>query len=474
MKKFKLRDYQERSLAEVKELFKTNKEVVLAMCPGGGKTATALKLAEQTNGKVLVLAHGTTVIKRQWKQRIKDYEIKKKDIKITLPQSAHSRDLEEVELLIIDEAHEFYTAKMVKSIIKRVKPKRILLLTGTPSKFVLKKYPMSVVAAEELLDSGVFKDVYFSNVGSSDELIESDFNKDGDVFKSFKNKYVEKDMDNVLKAIVSRLKESVTKNKPYLSRTSQWVPVFGQLHKTMFACNNIDQAKLVNKYLLSKGVNSVLSNSKNDVDSAQMKEFVEDKDIKVLIVVRRGILGFDFDELVNVIDMTLSKNPDRVYQLMARVMRSHEDHDMKYFFKLAPQNHLRVSEFFLRAALSLLNKEFMSEYNGKNLDKLRMPAIVKKGKKRVSKGGKKKGTGSVVIDPNLIERVESLVQLTQLFNKEDTTFNEKSYITLGEIKRQFSPKDGGTKGLLRSIVNITKENLAWMIKHGEVDERIYD
>lgn len=478
-KKFELRDYQKRSMAEVMELFQTNKEVVLAMCPGGGKTATSLKIAEQTKGKVLVLAHGTTVIRRQWKQRIKDYDIKKKDIRVTLPQSIHSKKLTQVELLIVDEAHEFYTAAMVKTIIKKTNPKKILLLTGTPSKFVLKEYPMSIVAAEELLGSGVFKDVYFSNIGSNDELVEADFNKEGDLYKSFKHKYVESNMDNVLKAIVSRLKETVTKDKPYLSRSTQWAPVMGHLHKTMFACNSIDQAKLVNKYLLGKGVNSVLSNSKNDIDSQQMKDFIEDKDIQVLIVVRRGILGFDFDELVNVVDMTLSKNPDRVYQLMARVMRSHEDHKVKYFFKMAPQNHLKVSEFFLRAALSLLNKEFISQYNGKNLKKLEIPVIIKK--RKSTKKKKKKGTGKVTIDPDLIERVESLVQLTQLFNKDDTVFNEKSYVTLSEIKRQFTQAEGGTKDLAEQIKNVPEKVVKWLANAKitdkmpiELEEFLYD
>ena len=41
-----------------------------------------------------------------------------------------------------------------------------------------------------------------------------------------------------------------------------------------------------------------------------------------IIVVGRGILGFNFEQLVNVVDMTGSQNIDRIFQLMARVVRT--------------------------------------------------------------------------------------------------------------------------------------------------------
>jgi superfamily II DNA or RNA helicase len=174
---YKLRDYQQTALKEVDSKFKKTNKVVLSICPSGGKTFTALQYAKQNKGRTLVLAHGTDILRTQWLDRAKEYGIKATDkinskIVVNLPQSVYRRtDLEQVDLLIIDEAHEFYFAKgkkkkgttfgMLQSIIKKVKPKKILFLTGTPSKFIKNGYETVIIAAQSLIEQGFISDVYF-------------------------------------------------------------------------------------------------------------------------------------------------------------------------------------------------------------------------------------------------------------------------------------------------------------------------
>lgn len=464
-----LRRYQTEAKKDVNRLFKTKKVVVMAMCPGSGKTVTALKMAEETKGKVLVLAHGTTIIKSQWLLRAQEYGVDLSDIQITLPQSIkNNKDLKEVELLIVDEAHEFYYAEMVQKLIKKTKPKRILLLTGTPSKFIRKKAPVVLVSADKLISEGFLSNVYFSNVSSKDSLLDADYNAAKDVKASVEHRSVEADLDSMLKHMIFRLKATISKDKPMLNKLSGWTPVLGSLHKTLIACRNIKQARRVKAYFdKNTTLKTALSESEGDRDSLEVDRFIENPKIKLLIVVRRGILGFDLSELVNVIDLTGSRNIDRIYQLMARVMRKNETHAMKYFFKIAPPGEATLSEFYLRAAISMVHHNFVSKFNGKNLSKIGIPFASKKGKKRDKKDPDKKKIpkGAGVINPELFEYVESVTELIQLYNKADGNFNEISYITLNRLKFE--------RGETSTIQNITKENLEYMIKTGEVDRRIY-
>ena len=89
----------------------------------------------------------------------------------------------------------------------------------------------------------------------------------------------------------------------------------------MIVCRRRHQAKQVQDYLTNKNITAALSISKTDDLSEEIENFKEDINCKVLIVVGRGILGFNYPELVNVIDMTCSQNINRIFQLMARVLQ---------------------------------------------------------------------------------------------------------------------------------------------------------
>src|SRR5690606_5065256 len=183
------------------------------------------------------------------------------------------------------------------------------------------------------LDKGIMNNVYFSHVSSNDKLMNKDYNLQGEIKENVKLKSVKKDMDSLLIRIVERLKATqLTKDKPVTSKVIDgWTPVLGKLHKTMIACRDHSQASAVYKYLQNNTkAKVVMSTHKDDYFSEEMESFRNDPDIKVLIVIRRGILGFDMSDLVNVVDMTGSRNIDRIYQLMARTMRKNDQHKLKY------------------------------------------------------------------------------------------------------------------------------------------------
>lgn len=457
-----LRDYQERVEKDIHKIWDSgSREAVMAMCPRAGKTVTALHIAENTDGKVVILAHGQTMLKNQWLDRALGFEVDLKNIKITLPQSEKNKAIKPIELLIVDEAHQYYFKTMVQELIKKYKPKRILLLTGTPSVFVAAKTPMVTVSADMLMKENRLNNVYFSNVASTDKLLDKDFSKSGNLRPKFKHNHTKKDFNKLIGEILDRLGSGVTKNKPLMNKALKYVTVFKHLKKTMIACHSSKQAKEVYEDLVKQKVKTEISLAKLDKKSKAVDRFIKDDTIKVLIVIYRGILGFDFDKLVNIIDLTRSKNVNRIYQLFARVMTKDETNpdQLKYYFKLAPDNEILISEFYLKFALSLMFFKVITKYNGRNLNKIAIPKEFvnrtnKKGKKKKSPTGQ---TGTIKEDKDTIDTVNSLVEMIQIWNKSGKVFNEKSFITLDDIKRSLGNLHEDPEGNKKSILQLCEK-----------------
>jgi hypothetical protein len=155
-----------------------------------------------------------------------------------------------------------------------------------------------------------------------------------------------------------------------------WVSTLNKLQKTMFVCKSQPQAKQVKDYFDGIGVSSALSVSDTDIDSAEIERFTEKSGCLVLIVVGRGILGFNYPELVNIVDMTTSQNIDRIYQLMARVIRKHPKGNKKLFFKLSANgNYTDYYKYVMTAVLCLADKKYFTKYNGKNFNGIKIPVI---------------------------------------------------------------------------------------------------
>jgi hypothetical protein len=161
--------------------------------------------------------------------------------------------------------------------------------------------------------------------------------------------------------------------------------------------------------------------------------------------------------------MTCSYNIDRIYQLYARVMRKNEKYKHKYFFKLIPKDEMVISKFYMEAALCLMHEDFISRYNGKNLDGMRIPVMVVGGSRGDSKkeSGKKKNKQSKTykVDEKFFDTVTAAKVLIDLYNKADENLNEYAYVKFSQIREKvfgdfvtFDWKNTTSKDILDKLV----------------------
>lgn len=439
--------YQEIAVTAAEQHFNSGlNHFVLAASPSSGKTRMSLAFVQRNKGQFLIITHGQNVLKDMWQEEIN--ALSKSDrgrVTYGIPQGLRKKDLKKFDYIIIDEAHEFTFAAMVQDILKVNPQAKIMYLTGTPSKFIAKKYHVHVIPAIDLIKGGYVSDLYIGLFSTTANIKDRDRNKDLDLTVTSSKKLessVDDDMNELLTQMVKRLKSAGFIKKSYVaSNVAKSFPdIFGKLHKTMIACASIRQAEKVHHFLNNTGVNATLSNSVNDPESVNIigdNGFLKNPDIKVLVVVDRGILGFNMPELVNVVDMTGSHNINRIYQLYARVMRKNNAYPDKFFFKLAQVDEKDVTKWYMSAAVCLLFGEFISKYNGKNLDEMSIPVkvSVKRGT-RVSGTGKLRSKRSFNVPKELFETVRAANMMEDIWNHSGKEFNEYARVTFRDIRFQ--------------------------------------
>ncbi|WPZ08794.1 DEAD/DEAH box helicase [Roseivirga spongicola] len=446
-------EYQHKLLQGLNEAYKEHEEVVLAACTGAGKTKMSIYfvekyLKENKHSRVLILAHGTVVLRSQFHLSIAEsrpsftykaiesrgeLEESREQVVVTLPQTVSGQDLSGFDLLIVDEAHHFYFGKTVQDMINQGRFKKQLLLTGTPSSFVLRDYKILCIAENEVIDYGQISDLSIEIASSSYDFSMDDFNKSQNIKDGIKidDAHTQFTMDELLKQIVKRLK-SIHKNDPeayyQLQGTVNWSLSFKSIGKTMIACQNQDQARSVANYMRKNGVSYALSTSHTDSESTEIDRFQDDPDCKLLIVVNRGVLGFNMPELETVIDMTLTQNIDRIKQLMGRVLRVHPNENKKLFVKIAPISLKEYYKYIMTCVMCLTDKEYLTTYNGKNFNSMRIPV------KRITNPNptenKKKTTSTNEFQPIDFEGMPSIELFKQLSNKEESVLNGYGYVEL--------------------------------------------
>jgi len=210
----------------------------------------------------------------------------------------------------------------------------------------------------------LIKEGYLGNV--SIELAEADYtygigdlNEDQELSNKYKfnKEKTSRTLDNVLKKVQSRIKMD-----------GSWEIVSEEMCKTMLVCRNVKQAQQVHSYFKSHGVSIAISTHDGDKDSMEIERFMNDRKTTMLVVVYRGILGFDFNKLCNIIDLSGSGNIDRIFQLMARLVRRH-NHD-KVFYKVIPTRLKDWYRSVMNATMFLIDEEGIRMYNGKNFKEM--------------------------------------------------------------------------------------------------------
>lgn len=517
-----LRDYQEPASNYVLG----SKKCVLAIAPGGGKTEITIDVVEKylklfTKAKVLILTHSTNVLLDNFVDRLKEIKVSftystnlDEDVQVhlCLPTSEH-KIKGHYDFVVIDEAHENYLAPRVQRIINKIKPSKQLLLTGTPSKFILKNKEYeaknkkaNVLNAEPLFDiyviaSNEISSEWFAKLNI--ELVASDYKWSGyydsnnEVIKSFMFTYddTKSTLEVVIEKLMARIKYGLKAeqfNHPsFLTKIKTWAFAYKTIGKTMIVCKRQEQAEMVNKILLEMGVNSAVSHSECDVNGDIITEFKNNM-YDVLVVVNRGKLGYNDVNLMNIIDMSGTHNPDVIYQMFSRVLRGGPE-TQKFYLKLTPKelHNMSLTHLSMCGALMLTDKNYLLLFDGKNFNNLEIPVI--KGKRTstgsggTSRGGSNKKNQNIlpeftfdVIDlfKDILHNLGNPVSIYKMttINEVKETLGYNNKILWSEDKIFTSAMGGGLEEYLefrdRNIEIKSKYNT--LAEWGRADRRGYD
>jgi superfamily II DNA or RNA helicase len=350
--------YQSHSAKKIlKDALSPWKEAaVLAATPGSGKTTISQIVISNyikkfPKAKVLVLAHGQTLLKNQYLDSLKEPNVEidfsfgefvgKGDfhfipqVQVGLPQAIHKYPFDKVDLLVVDECHEFYLKPMVQNIIKKLKPKHQVLLTGSPSEFNRlikegKKYGITYISGNDLIGNNIFSNVEM-------EVVRVDYRK------------------NARKALNKMFDHAKKEGK--------------DLSKIMVAVRSINEARNATYYLESIGRKVALSTHKNDRYNIMVKEFKKGN-YDTLVVVNRGILGFSDNDITGLFDLRCSKDVDISNQLFARVLRKHPENVKKFYYRCGQKDgdDFNNQVIMLHKIKAMMRNDIFKKYDGTNME----------------------------------------------------------------------------------------------------------
>lgn len=332
------------------------KAAVLAAAPGSGKTTISQiviskYLKKFPKAKVVVLTHGQTLLRNQYIENLQNPNVeidftfgpfvsKHQDIhcmpqvQVGLPQAAHRLCWDKIDLLIVDECHEFYLKPMVQKIIKKIRPTHQVLLTGSPSEFNRlkkegKRYAISYVCGNDLMANDVFSTVEM-------DVVPVKFKKNSE------------------QSLCEMLSHAQKKGK--------------DLSKIMVAVKTIREARNVAHYLESIGRNVALSTCKNDKSNIMVRDFKKGH-YDTLVVVMRGILGFSDNDITGLFDLRCSESVDISNQLFSRVLRKHPENIQKFYYRCGQKGIPDYNEqvIMLHKIKAMMRKDMFEKYDGTNL-----------------------------------------------------------------------------------------------------------
>lgn len=413
-KRLIMRGYQEIVVTDIIDKFGLNTPYVLGSCPGSGKTEMAIeamiRLIESGEvNRVLVLAHSTNVLKENFYERLCEYFNEGTDIdvmrgqknynynariQVMIPQNI-SHVIGKFDLIITDEAQHNVLAEdgNYSRIVEMVEPKFQLLLTGTPSKFVLENnlatneesdlpYHINTVGMD-MVGFEHFHNVRFDLIKSAYGFTNEDYNTNKDLYTDVKFSFEEtqRTVNNVIIGVVRNI---ALRNGVVLPKDSDFVlegkklVQEGKFGKTLIMCRNIEQANQISS-IISKlfEVKVRVSQSKNDTDSSNLDKFKRNQ-FEFLCVVNRAREGYDDNKVVNLIDITMTHNIDLIYQMFCRVVRLDKTNPNPKLYIKVTSNAEGMPEYtmnIMTAALMLGATENLSAFNGRNFRGLVMPRI---------------------------------------------------------------------------------------------------
>lgn len=322
------------------------------------------------------------------KQQIKEAMDNGVNVIICLPTTINNYSSlfkDKIEWLYFDEAQYFYLAKMCQDLLKKIKPKYQLLMTGSVAKYNAdaNKYTMKYVPVAELHRLGLVSNPRIELVQSSYNLKDADYKSMFGSLKQGKTDSIAKNIQSlhsVAKEMVLTLKNrfpNFVTNKYYGKRA---IRIFGDIDKTIMICHSIPQAdcfyKILHKELKGKVLISHSKTEKEDWDN--FSKFKKD-DTKLLIVVNQGRIGYSMKELFNIVDFSMSKDFEIIQQIVGRLLRISDlqPNKQKIYYKVSTVDLAKWYEYVMRCVMCLMHLDWYSTYTG-DKKQFKFPYMIRK------------------------------------------------------------------------------------------------
>jgi superfamily II DNA/RNA helicase len=388
---------------------------------------------------------------------------RKAQVLVFIPQTIKNKNyyklLPKIEMFILDEAHEWYFAKtkgnkqsVLSKILKHTQPKKQLLLTGTPSKFVAKanNFNFQFVPVMDLYDQGLVSNVKMEIVSSTYDFKANDWLGTYGNLKLNKTNSPKKAEDalyEVCKEMIDKLKNPLKDwyNINNITKNS-FGKLFKYLDKTIIYTHSKVQADKFYKILNGKkelNGHVLLSHSENDKDSIEFNKFKTDENYHILIAVDRGRIGFDMPELFNIVDFTMTQNLDTLLQMYGRLLRKSDlqKKKQKIYFKVATKNTADYFVDLMTAMLCLTTHEWYCKFNGKNMGGIHIPKVLTKSIRNKNYQQSQKKTKSNKVKPYVsITELGIPLDLNffrqSILHSSNGKFNTIAETTLDDVRRE--------------------------------------
>ena len=390
--------------------------------------------------------------KREIESALKD----KVQVIVCLPQTLikNHKLLPNLEMFILDEAHQWYFKKTIQNIIKHTNPNQTLLLTGTPSRFIERGgFLFKFVPVMELFELGLVSNVKMEVVSSSYDFKRTDWFgafghlKEG---KTNSKKQAEDALLSVCNEMIKKLKNPIKGLHTINNITSNGVgKLFNSLNKTIIYTHSRKQAtNFYNTLNTNKDLNGkvLLSHSENDKNSEEFEKFQKNPEYLILVAVDRGRLGFNMPELFNIVDFTMTQSLDMLLQMYGRLLRKSDvsPNKTKTYFKVATKNTADYFVDLMTAMLCLTNLEWYSKYNGKNMGGIRIPKVLngRRTNTKSNTNGGSSNTSSRRTRPYVsIEELGIPLDLNffkqDIFHSSNSLFDTVAWTTLSDVRNEF-------------------------------------
>lgn len=314
--------------------------VLGAACNAGKSTIVIhilnLFFSANPDYKIIILAHNQNILKDQMLEDFNKGLVEtnftfgefgsNSQVEVGIPSSR--KKIKACDVLIVDEAHQYYMASMIKEIVAKFQPKAQVLMTGTPSEYNRINhthnrdvYGVHYISGEELMEKDVYSEIIIDIAEQGSTIVQSYIN------------------------VINKSK------KDYRFNDS----------KLMIACKNVEDAYDLGAFLKTIGRKIAISTAESDEKNVQIRRF-KSGEADTLIVVNKGILGFSDNLITAVIDLKCTKDLDGRSQLFGRGLRKHPNNLKKFYVSVSTKQNMNKECALLQQVVGLMKLENFRRY----------------------------------------------------------------------------------------------------------------